>query len=371
MGNAVYTGDPNNPIAPVCPIEQQNTCDTPMRLMQGWPFGYTSRIPGNDEWEDNNYRVNLDWTPNSDQLFYFGVTTGYRAGGVALGYSGARDTERDEFGIPLPGERLEAISYDKETVESVEFGYKGIHMDDKLQIFASIYQYDYDGYQDVITQFDPFRGESAEYASNANGITNEGFEMEFVYQATDLLTLSGNMSITETEYGDDYWVLTVDDPTNPPQIFGTFTQGTVSNAGTGFDANGDGVIDASDFPYAVNAKGNSLKGIPREKWTVRAVYEYDSRWGTIWFWLNHSYTGDFSASGITRELDRVPARDTTNISGSWWSGDGRTTIRVAVNNLLDNDQVYGLEATGDGNDYIQYGSALSPRTMYVDIRRKF
>jgi len=371
MGNAVYTGDPNNPIAPVCPIEQQNTCDNPMRLMQGWPFGYTSRIPGNDEWEDNNYRVNLDWTPNSDQLFYFGVTTGYRAGGVALGYSGARDTERDEFGIPLPGERLEAISYDKETVESVEFGYKGIHMDDKLQIFASIYQYDYDGYQDVITQFDPFRGESAEYASNANGITNEGFEMEFVYQATDLLTLSGNMSITETEYGDDYWVLTVDDPTNPPQIFGTFTQGTVSNAGTGFDANGDGVIDASDFPYAVNAKGNSLKGIPREKWTVRAVYEYDSRWGTIWFWLNHSYTGDFSASGITRELDRVPARDTTNISGSWWSGDGRTTIRVAVNNLLDNDQVYGLEATGDGNDYIQYGSALSPRTMYVDIRRKF
>ena len=122
---------------------------------------------------------------------------------------------------------------------------------------------------------------------------------------------------------------------------------------------------------AENAKGNSLKGIPREKWTVRAVYEYDSRWGTIWFWLNHSYTGDFSASGITRDLDRVPARDTTNISGSWWSGDGRTTIRVAVNNLLDNDQVYGLDATGDGNNYIQYGNALSPRTMYVDIRRKF
>ena len=371
MGNAVYTGDPNNPIAPVCPLEEQHSCDTPMRLMQGWPFGYTSRIPGADEWKHTNYRVNLDWTPNGDQLFYFGATSGYRSGGVALGYSGGRDVERDEFGIPLPGDLLEAISYDKETVESVEFGYKGIHMDDKLQIFASIYQYDYDGYQDVITQFDPLRGESAEYASNANGISNEGFEMEFVFAATDRLTLSGNMSITETEYGEDYWVLTVDDPNNPPQIFGTFTQGVVSNAGTGSDVNGDGVIDATDFPYAENAKGNSLKGIPREKWTLRAVYEYESRWGPIWLWVNHSYTGDFSASGLTRELDRVPARDTTNLSASWWSDDGKTAIRVAVNNLMDNNQVYGLSTTGASDDYRQYGNALAPRTMYMDVRYKF
>ena len=125
-------------------------------------------------------------------------------------------------------------------------------MDDKLQLFASVYHYDYDGYQDVVTQFDPLRGETAEYSSNANGITNEGFEMEFVYQATDKLTLSGNMSYTETKYGDDYWVMATDDPLNPPQVFGAGTQGVVGNSGTGTDVNGDGVIDASDFPYAVN-----------------------------------------------------------------------------------------------------------------------
>ena len=123
----------------------------------------------------------LDWTPNGDQLVYFGITTGYRSGGVALGYSGARDDVRDEYGLPIPGAGIEALSYDKETVESAELGYKGIHMDDRLQLFASVYHYDYDGYQDVVTQFDPLRGETAEYASNANGITNEGFEMEFVY----------------------------------------------------------------------------------------------------------------------------------------------------------------------------------------------
>ena len=370
MGNAVYTGDPNQPIAPVCPLEQQATCDTPMRLMQGWPFGYTSRIPGSDKWSDTNYRVNLDWTPNSDQLVYFGITTGYRSGGVALGYSGARDDQRDEFGIPT-GAGLEAISYDKETVESVELGYKGIHRDDKLQLFASIYHYDYDGYQDVITQFDPLRGETAEYASNANGITNEGFEMEFVYQATDRLSLSGNMSYTETKYGDDYWVMTTDDPMNPPQVFGDFTQGVVGNSGTGSDVNGDGVIDASDFPYAVNVKGNSLKGIPKEKFTLRATYEYESRWGPVWIWLNHSYTGDFSASGVERALDRVPSRETTNISFSWWSDDYKTAVRMAFNNIMDNDMVYSISTTTSGDNYSKYGGALSPRTMYVDVRYRF
>jgi hypothetical protein len=154
-------------------------------------------------------------------------------------------------------------------------------------------------------------------------------------------------------------------------VFGAFTQGVVGNSATGNDVNGDGVIDASDFPYAENVKGNSLKGIPREKWTLRAVYEHESRWGPIWFWINHSYTGDFSASGITRELDRVPARDTTNLSASWWSEDYKTSIRVAVNNLKDNKQVYGLSTTTAGDNYSKYGSALSPRTMYVDVRYKF
>ena len=370
MGNAYYTGNPSNPIAPVCAIEAQDTCATPMRLHQGWPFGFTSRIPGADKWSDTNYRVNLDYTPNGDQLFYFGVTTGYRSGGVALGYSGARDDARDEFGVPT-GAGLEAISYDKESVDSIEFGYKGIHLDDKLQLFASIYHYDYDGYQDVIVQYDPIRGEGAEFASNADGITNEGFEMEFVYVATDRLTLSGNMSYTETKYGEDYWVLTTDDPMNPPQIFGDFTQGVVGNAATGTDVNGDGVIDASDFPYAENVKGNSLKGIPKEKYTVRASYEYESRWGPVWFWVNHSFTGDFSASGIERALDRVPSRETTNLSASWWSEDYKTAVRFAINNVMDNDQVYSLSTTTSGDNYSKYGGALSPRTMYVDVRYRF
>ena len=54
----------------------------------------------------------------------------------------------------------------------IELGYKGLHLDDTLQVFASVYHYDYDGYQDELEQFDPIRGAGANFVSNADGIPN-------------------------------------------------------------------------------------------------------------------------------------------------------------------------------------------------------
>ena len=137
---------------------------------------------------------------------YFSYTTGYRSGGYILGVPGGKDSLRDEFGLPIgDDQRLE--TYDKETIDATEIGYKGLHFDDTVQIFASIYHYDYDGYQDELqSQFNPNVGWATDRVTNADGITNTGFETEITLAATDRLTLSGNYSYTETEYGEDYFV---------------------------------------------------------------------------------------------------------------------------------------------------------------------
>jgi outer membrane receptor protein involved in Fe transport len=347
-------------LTPTCPVTT-DTCATPLRLGQGIPYSYTRRIAGNDTWSDTNFRINLDYEPNDYQLYYFSVTTGYRSGGYALGVSGQRDDARDEYGVPT-GTGQALVDYDQEEVSAVEFGYKGLHLDDTLQIFASIYHYDYDGYQDELEQFDPIRGAGANFVSNANGITNEGFEIEMNYAASDKLTLAGNFSWTETEYGEDYNVFMIDDPINPVPVFGECTQGYISC---------DVLTEAQAADYTVNLKGGPLKGIPELKYTLRATYEMDSRWGPVWLLVSHSYTGEFSASGIQRELDEIEARDTTNISASWWSEDGKFSVRAYVNNLMDNDQYYSL-GTGDAEtNYAKTVGALSPRTMGVDLRYKF
>ncbi len=360
---AIYPGsiDPAQPITPNCEITASATCATPLRLGQGIPYSYTSSIAGEDTWSDTNVRINVDYEPNENQLWYLSYTTGYRAGGYALGVSGQRDDARDEFGIPN-GTGSILVAYDKEEVAAVELGYKGLHLDDTLQVFASVYHYDYDGYQDELEQFDPIRGAGANFVSNADGITNKGFEIEMQYQASDRLNIAGNYSYTKTEYGEDYFVLTVDDPSNPIQVFGQCTQGYVS-------CEADNPSYVTD--YTVNLKGGPLKGIPEDKFTINVTYEADTRWGPVWLFATHSYTGAFSASGVQRELDRIESREITNVSASWYSEDGSLNIRAYIDNLMDNEMYYSLSAQDHVQNFRKTVGALSPRTMGVDIRYKF
>ena len=136
-------------------------------------------------------------------------------------------------------------------------------------------------------------------------------------------------------------------------------QGTVGNDNT----------VATD--YLFNTKGDPLKGIPETKYTLRATYEMDSPFGPLWWVLNHSYTGDFSASGIDRAYDRVPERDVTNLSASWWSDDNKTSVRFAVNNITDEEDIRALETTDSSHSYAIFGTPLPPRTYYVDVRYSF
>ena len=91
----------------------------------------------------------------------------------------------------------------------------------------------------------------------------------------------------------------------------------------------------------------------------------------VWITAVHSYTGDFSASGIQRALDRVPSREVTNISASWWSDDYKTSVRAYISNLFDNDRIRGIGTSDDESNFRVTGSPLPPRTMGVDIRYKF
>jgi outer membrane receptor protein involved in Fe transport len=154
----------------------------------------------------------------------------------------------------------------------------------------------------------------------------------------------------------------VDDPEIPVPVFGLCTQGYVGCAT-------DDISFVQD--YTVNLKGGPLKGIPETKFTLRATYELDTRIGPVWLWLNHSYTGEFSASGVQRKLDEVPARETSNISASWWNNDGDLSVRMYINNVMNNKSIYSLSTSSDEQNYRKTGSPLSPRHYGVDIRYKF
>ncbi len=354
MGAATPTGDPVNPIAPVCPgggITDYDTCATPLQLL-GMPLSYTSTIEGSDKWSDTNFRVNVDWTPTEDILMYFSFTTGYRAGGYQLGVTDARDNPRDpETGLPLPGAGLEPLTYDKETVESIEIGYKGMHFDGTLQMNMSIYQYTYDGYQDRLNVFDPLRGRGVDIVQNANGVINRGFEVESLWLATERLTIGGNYSYTDAFYDDDYYVIEDDNPDVPPSVFG--------NATTNPDL------------FVFNAKGNQLKKIPEHKATVWGSYEIPTSIGTWQLRADYSYTGAYQDSGIDRELDKVPARHRVNAAIIWEDLRRRWTIRGFVDNVTDEQNLRDIGTASESGHWAQTGTILYPRYWGLDVTWRF
>ena len=133
--------------------------------MRGIPLGI--RLAGEEEktWEDANYRINVDYTPNDDTLIYAYVTTGYRSGGYGLGILDARAGG-------LAGTPVGILSYDKETVTAYELGYKGTLFDGTVQLFTAIYTYQYENYQDQVDVYDSVQGISRDIPVNTGDTSN-------------------------------------------------------------------------------------------------------------------------------------------------------------------------------------------------------
>ena len=84
-----------------------------------------------------------------------------------------------------------------------------------------------------------------------------------------------------------------------------------------------------------------------------------------------NFLSKFVKSSNQRELDRIESRETTNVSASWYSEDGSVNVRAYIDNVMDNDSYYALSTSSAEQNYRKTVSALSPRTMGVDIRYKF
>jgi outer membrane receptor protein involved in Fe transport len=343
MGNATYSGNAAAPLTPTCPLTDA-TCTTPLRLYSGIPISYTSTTADSHTWSDTNYRVNLDWTPTEEILMYVSVTTGYRSGGYALGVTDSRLAD------PTSGE-LKPSLYDKETVQAYEIGYKGLHFDGTVQLNMSLYTYDYDNYQDRVNVYDNSRGSTVDVVQNAKAAVNSGFEVEALWVPTDNLTLGGNWSLTRTKYDADYFIAIDDDPAHPTSLFG--------NGTTNPDL------------FVVNAKGNQLKKIPEDKYTVWGAYDWPTNIGNITFRASYAYTGEYYDQGYERRLDLVPDRFRADASVMWRSVSNAWSVRAFVNNLTDESNLRDVNTATESSNWRMTGANLTPRFYGFDIRYQY
>ena len=330
MGAAVPTGDPANPIAPTCPLDDA-ACPDPLRLT-GVPLSWAGRGETSDRWGDVTWRANVDWTPADGTLVYLSATTGYRAGGYGLGIADAR---AGEAGSIAP------LAYDAEHVLAYELGLKTTVLGGRAQLNAAAYRYDYEDYQDQINAYDPVQAQSRDIPTNTGDARNSGIEAEVAWLVTPALVVNGSYSYAATAYRDDFLVAVDDDPRLPAPLFG---------------------------PVAVNINGNSLKRIPEHKAALWSGYGWTVRNGRMVARASLTHTGAFFSDQRETLREKVPSASRLDLSLTWFNTAETLRIQAFVDNVLDATNFRQVNVGNHNSFYRTTARMLYPRYAGVDVR---
>ena len=290
--------------------------------------------------EKVTWRVNLDYNFSDEALLYANVTTGYRSGGFNLAFFS------------------QTPEYDPEELIAYEVGYKGQMLDGTLQLNASAYFYDYESIHTATEEACPPGGtpQSAQSAcavvdtttsiQAAPGAEVMGAEVEVLWLATDNLTLGGNLSFTDTEYTEDFFVVDGADPRYTSDIYDATTQPD----------------------RRINIKGNSLLQVPEVKANAFASYRFDmADSGTLEFLLNYSYIDDVYFSAFEAELDKAPAYSRVDLRGTWRSADQHWTVAAFVNNVMDEIGIRQILRDGAAQGFRRTAQVTEPRHFGLEV----
>jgi outer membrane receptor protein involved in Fe transport len=301
---------------------------------RGIPMSRSIHRAMSRDFEDVTWRVNFDYTPVDNILVYLSNTTGYRAGGFNLG-----------FFSPFP-------TYDQEEVMSTELGYKGSHLDNTLQLNASVYKYKYENIHSQFTTASFLGGTGTSVQGFPEADTN-GVEMDFIYSPSNGFLIGGNASYTDAQYSEEYiqptglpGVIDENNPYAPPSIY-------------------------SISERVVPMKGVQMLRIPKSKVAMYSNWTRDLYGGTIDYLLTYSWTSAINWDDSGLALDNSQPFDRMDFKVSWRNADEDLEIMAFVNNIHNRIGVRNMDSDGENQGFRRSVTPTLPRSAGVSFTYKF
>lgn len=164
--------------------------DEEERVQDVSPLQFPAGVPGarnKSTFDKLQPKVTFRYQPNDNNNIYLTWGEGFRSGqfnqnGISAVAAGAGLIGVSDIAGP-------------EESESIELGYKGQFLDDRLRLNAAVFKTDVEG-----QQFFSFIGAiSAQILTNIDDVSLSGGEIDVVYQATDTLQLFGAYGFTDSE----------------------------------------------------------------------------------------------------------------------------------------------------------------------------
>lgn len=266
------------------------------------PAAGNPAMPGFPSSEDTDFRnlsgrLVFNYNVSNDLMYYGGVTTGFKGGGIQSTSDGVS-------------------KYDEEKLVSYEAGFKAQLADGRLRINGSAFRYDYKDLQ--VFAFVIINGVGFSTISNAADARIYGAELEVQWLPIDNLFLNLGMGLLRTKYEDF-------------------------------------VIPAGDF------SGNEIPMSPELTLNGLAQYDVPmgSR-GDIRVQVDFNYQDDVYFDSLNNPLLSQDSYTLYNARVSWHSADERWEVAAFGRNLTDEEyMVYGFDLSFFGFHEQMLGSPRS------------
>jgi len=281
--------------------------------------------------------LSLNWAVGDNTNVYIKYSTGFKSGGFNLDFVTQPTLD-------------EGITFDEETVDSYELGWKGVYMDGRLSLNAAAFIANYEDYQVnqfIDLGFDPESGTQLTSISieNAAEVDTSGLEIEAVFNATNNLTVRASLGLLDATFAD-------------------FPGGTTTEL-----PNPDG---GNPIKVFVNAKGNDLPFAPSVNATLG--FEHYTRFNSVEMLvaLDVLYTGEHFT-----EIENETSRNLTGLHRATFLFD---LAHFGVPNTVDYGQVeaittlngrIGLLSNEGSWEVFLWGRNLTDEDAYISYQREF
>ena len=359
---------------------------------------------GFQEWTG---RVGFDYTPDfsfsDDTLIYAFYSRGYKGGGI---------------NPPQPaGAQAFPQKFDPEFIDSYEIGTKNTLLNGALQLNATGFYYDYEGYQ--ITQI--INRTSANFNIDAE---IKGLEFEWIWNPASTLVISGNLGLLDTEIKDAY-AIDVLDRTNgrddlvvlknavsyanctvSAQAYATvlgliaagtpgFDPGATAGLCTGafagqgleaafgvgdvsfVDSEGNVQTVAGFTPIdgeAKNIGGNSIPFSPDTTLNIGAEYTFetvnDTGWNVVLRGDYYYQTETFSRVWNTPH-DQLDSWDNLNIAVEFYNDQNGLAVELFGKNVLDEEAITGAYLTDDSSGLFTNIFLNEPQLYGISVSKRW
>jgi outer membrane receptor protein involved in Fe transport len=337
------------------------------------------------DFKETTGRVGFDWKPvigfTDETMVYAFLSKGYKGGGVNPACSFSCDTYPATFA--------------PEFVNAIELGTKNTLLNGSMMLNATVFHYDYEGYQvsKIINRTSINENIDAKI---------KGAELETVWSPVRGLRFNANIGWLDTEItggesvdtfnrtqGDPDFIVAKSSNASNCVVPVSLAQGylATSNAvnnpfflilGNNMDPEDpDYIPGLCDHPlasdgFAVDLEGNKLPGAA--DWTLSLGAEYTMEFGGGWFATaraDYYKQTDTFARIYNSDADKIDGWQNVNATLTVANDAMGLSVEAFVKNATDEEAITGSYLTDDSSGLFRNAFFTEPRTYGIGVAKRF